>query len=140
MAIGGREAERAGDVEDAVEVEVDGGSGFLGDFVLDGDVEVVCTVEEAFEGALVLGEDGGADARDVVEVNAAEGEVAEVLGGGDLDVVERGAERGGPGLEGPAEEALLAADLVLKAAGAVEVLDALVDGFVEADDHGGCRP
>jgi len=66
--------------------------------------------------------------------------VAEVLGGGDLDVVERGAERGGPGLEGPAEEALLAADLVLKAAGAVEVLDALVDGFVEADDHGGCRP
>ena len=65
-------------VEELVEVEADGGSGFLGDFVFDGEVEVVGAVEEAFEGALVLGEDGGADAWNVVEINAAEREVAQV--------------------------------------------------------------
>ena len=63
----------------SVEVEADGGAGLLGDLVFDGQVEVVGAVEEAFEGALVLGEDGGADAGDVVEVDAAEGEVAEVF-------------------------------------------------------------
>ena len=101
VAVGGGEAEGAGGGEELVEVEADGGAGELGDFVFDGEVEVVGAVEEAFEGALVLGEDGGADAGDVVEVNAAEGEVAEVLAGGDLDA----AELGEVGLEGPAEEA-----------------------------------
>ena len=57
-------------------------AGLLGDLVFNGEVEVVGAVEEAFEGALVLGEDGGADAGDVVEEDAAEGEVAEVLGCG----------------------------------------------------------
>src|ERR1039458_1154518 len=145
VAVGGGEAEGAGGCEEFVEVEADGGAGELGDFVFDGQVEVVGAVEQAFEGALVLGEDGGADAGDVVEVNAAEGEVAEVLGGGDLDAAELGEVR----LVGPAEEA---GERAVRAAGgderggnegvlegscAFEVLDALFDGFVEADDHGG---
>ena len=88
MAVGGGEAEGAGGGEEVVEVEADGGAGELGDFVFDGEVEVIGAVEEAFEGALVLGEDGGTDAGDVVEVNAAEGEVAEVFAGGDLDASE----------------------------------------------------
>ena len=79
MAVRRREAEVAGDLQDAVEVEADGGASLLGDLVFDGEVEVVCAAGEAFEGALVLGEDRGADARDVVEEDAAEGEVAEVL-------------------------------------------------------------
>ena len=66
--------------------------------------------------------------------------MAEVLGGRDLDVVELLAEWRGPGLEVPAEKALLRAGLVLKAARAIEVLDALLDGFVEADHHCGCSP
>ena len=95
----------------------------MGDFVFDGEVEVVGAVEEAFEGALVLGEDGGADARDVVQVNAAEGEVAEVFAGGDFDA----AELGEVGFEGPAEEAGEGAAVavgdegVLEGAGAFEV-------------------
>jgi hypothetical protein len=113
VAVGGGEAEGAGDGEDAVEVEADGGAGHLGDLVLDGEVEVVGAVEEAFEGALVLGEDGGADAGDIVEIDAAEGEVAEVFAGGYLDV-RAAAEGGEVGLEGPAEEAGEAVCLVLK--------------------------
>src|SRR5258708_6125662 len=80
MAVGGREAEVAGDVEELVEVEADGGAGLLRDLVLDGQIEVVRAVEQAFERALVLREDGGADTRDVVEEDAAEGEVAQVFG------------------------------------------------------------
>jgi len=72
VAVGWREAEVARYGENLIEVEADGGAGFLGYFVFDGEVEVVGTVEEAFEGALVLGEDGGADAGDVVEEDAAE--------------------------------------------------------------------
>jgi hypothetical protein len=64
-------AEGAGGVEHLVELEADGCAGFLGDFVFDGQVEVVGAVEQAFESAGVLGENRGADARDVVQVNAA---------------------------------------------------------------------
>jgi len=59
--------------------------------------------------------------------------VAEVLGGGDFDA----ADLGEVGFVGPAEEAGEAVGFVLKFAGAVEVFDALFDGFIEADDHGG---
>src|SRR5689334_545285 len=100
MPILGSEAEGACVVEEAFEVEGDGGAGFLCDFVFDGEIEVVGAVAEAFESALVLREHGSADARDVVEVNAGEREVAEVLLRGDLDA----AELGEPGLVGPAEE------------------------------------
>src|SRR6185437_6169873 len=51
------------------------------------------------------------------------------------------AERGAIGLVGPAQKAGQAAaevgDLVLETAGAVEVLEPLVEGFIEANDHGG---
>ena len=124
--------------EDAVEVEGDGGARFLCHFVFDGEIEVVGSVAEAFERALVLGEHRGADARNVVEINAGEREVAQVFLRCDLDATELRE----VGLEGPAEEALQATaectDFVLKGAGAFEMLDALVERLVEADDHGGC--
>ena len=50
------EAELASVVEEPVEVERDGGAGFLGDFVFDGEIEVVGAVAEAFECALILRE------------------------------------------------------------------------------------
>ena len=100
MPILGSEAEGAGVVQQPLEIERDGGPGFLRDFVFDGEIEVVGAVVEAFESALVLREHGGADARDVVEVNAGEGEVAKVLLRGDLDAAELGEE----GLVRPTEE------------------------------------
>ena len=72
VAVFRREAQFAGVVEEALEVEGDGGAGFLGYFVFDGEVEVVGTVAEAFERGSILREDRGADARDVVEINAGE--------------------------------------------------------------------
>ena len=56
MPVFGGEAQCARVVEQAVEVEGDGGSGFLGYFVFDGEIEVVGSVAEAFECSLVLGE------------------------------------------------------------------------------------
>ena len=55
VAVGGSESEFTRDLYDLVEVQADGGSGLLRDLVLDGDVEVVGTVEEALKRALVLG-------------------------------------------------------------------------------------
>ena len=71
-------------VEEALEVEGDGGSGFLSYFVFDGEIEVVGAVAEAFERGGVLREDRGTDARDVVEINAGECEVAQVFLRGDF--------------------------------------------------------
>src|ERR1017187_3330639 len=85
MAVGGLEAKGARDSQYFVEIQGDCCPCGLGYFIFDGQVEIVRAVEQAFEGTLVLGEDGGADAGDVVEVNAAEREVAEILAGGDLD-------------------------------------------------------
>ncbi len=92
-------------VQEALEVEGDGGAGLLRYFVFDGEIEVVCAVAEAFERALVLRKDRSADARDVVEVNAGEREVAQVLLRRDFDSAELREIR----FEGPAEEALQAA-------------------------------
>ena len=72
VAIGWSKPKFPREGEDFVELEVDGGAGFLCDLVFNGEIEVVSAVEQAFEGTLILGEDRGADARDVVEVNAAE--------------------------------------------------------------------
>src|ERR1700734_3852160 len=58
--------------------------------------------------------------------------MAEIFPGADLDA----ADLREVGLVGPAEKAGQAAGPVLKLAGAVEVLDALVERFIEADHHG----
>src|SRR4029078_10429330 len=89
-----REAERAGEVEAAP------GSGFLRDLVLDRQVEVVRAVFERAKRLLVLRQHGGPDVLDVVEEDAAERDVAPVLGGRDLPAPERRAVR----LVRPAEE------------------------------------
>ena len=57
MAVFRGEAQFAGFVEDALEVQADGGAGFLGDFVFDGLVDIGSAIEQAFQGALILGED-----------------------------------------------------------------------------------
>ena len=77
-------AERARNLEERVEVELDASAGFLRHFVLDRQVEVVRAVVESSERALVLRQHRGADARDVVEENPAQREVAQVLLGGSL--------------------------------------------------------
>ena len=92
MAIGRLESEAARHVQNSVEVEADGGAGLLGHLVLDGQVEVVRSVEQALQRALVLREDGGANARDVVQVNAAQREMAQIFAWRDLDVAELVAE------------------------------------------------
>lgn len=72
MPVLGGKAELVGNIEDAVEVEADGGAGFLGHFVFNGEIEVVRAIGETFEGSLILGEHRGADMSDVVQEDAAE--------------------------------------------------------------------
>src|SRR5580692_10359033 len=116
MAVGGLEAQTAGGVQHLVEVEADGCAGGLGDLVFNGQVEVVGAVEQAFESALVLGQDRGADAGNVIKVNAAQSEVAEVFASGDLDA----AELREVWFVSPAQEAGEAAGFVLELPGAIE--------------------
>ena len=71
VAIRGMEAEVSRHIQNLVELEADGSAGLLRDLVLYGEIEVVGSVEKTFEGALILGEDRGANARDVIEINAA---------------------------------------------------------------------
>src|SRR5882757_11303562 len=101
MPILWREAKPFGYVQDSVEGEADRCSGFLCDLVLDGKIEVVGTIRQPFQRALVLCQDGCADVRDVVEVDPAQRQVAQVLGGADLDA----ADLREVGLVSPAEKA-----------------------------------
>ena len=104
----------------------------MGNFVFDRQIEIVRAIEQAFKSAFVLRQHRGANARYVVEVNAAERKVAEVLGRSDLDTADLSKVR----LVRPAEKTGQPAGLVLKLAGALEMLNAFFDGFIKAYDHG----
>ena len=85
MAVGWGEAECTCYAENALEIEADRGTGLLGNFVFDGQIEVIGTVREPFKGTLVLGKDRSPNVGNVVEEDTAERKMAQVLTGSDLD-------------------------------------------------------
>src|SRR6266550_393811 len=124
-------AELSRDRKQGVEIEVDPRACLLGDLVFDRQVEVVGAEVERAEGALVLRQHRSADVAHVVEEDPRERDPAPVLLRRDLAAAERRAVR----LVRPAEEREEAADLVLEVARALQVLEPLVEGLVEADHH-----
>src|SRR6185312_9331485 len=132
-AVAGFKSQPAGARQQAVEIEADGGPGALGHFVLERQIKVIGAVAQPLQRAFVLGEHRGADAGNVVEINTAQSQVAQVFAGADLPASQRGA----VGLVGPAEKAGQPAGFVLEGAGALQMLPALGRRFIEADHHGG---
>src|SRR4051812_28518543 len=111
----------------------DHGPRLLGDLVLGGQVEVVGAKAQAAQGVLVLGKNGGSDVKEIVKVDSADGKPAQIVARRQL----LAAELVVPRLVGPAEKACQAAlHLILKASQALQMIEALVQRLIEADDHG----
>ena len=104
-------------------------------FEEDGADVVAAEAEAHLEDLEALGGPGALEVVDVVEVEAADGEGGEVLDCGGLGDV--GADAGAAGLGGQRGEGGEAAGLFLQGAEDFEVVDALGDGFADAEDHGG---
>src|SRR5829696_8764526 len=108
--------------EQPLEVELDPRPRFLGDLVLDGQVEVVGAVVESPKRILVLRQHGRAHVLHVVEEDPGERDPPAVLFRRDLAAAERGA----VGLVRPAEEREEATRLVLEVPRALQVLEPLL--------------
>ena len=131
----------AGVADDAAEFffggAVAGAGGF--DYVLfehDGAYVVAAKVEAEFEDFEALGDPAGLDIVNVVKVEAADGEGLEVLEGGRF-VPAAAAEGGVVGLEAPRDEGGESAGFFLELANDIEVVDAVFEGFADAEHHGG---
>ena len=73
------------------------------------------------------------------EVDARDGERLEVFDGGGFFPA-ASAEGGVLGLEGPGDEGGESAGLFLQIVDVLEVIDAMLDGFADAEHHGGGGP
>ena len=103
-------------------------------FLGDGAVEVVGAVVEGDLGEGEAEADPvGGDVGDVVEVDAGNGDGAEIVGGGGAGEVGEG---GVLGFEGEGDEGGEAGGFVLELAEAAEVVDAVLWGFEVAVEHG----
>ncbi len=128
------EAQGPGRIQQILKIMGDGGPGLLGDLVFGGQVKVVGPVAQTQQGLGVAGEDAGADMNDIVEVDPADRQPAQVLGGADLGATQIRV----VGLVGPTQKAAeTAAHRILEGAQAVQVAQALVQRLVKTDDHGG---
>src|SRR5207248_4544361 len=116
-----------------VELETDGCACFLRDLVFNREVKIVGTVSQALERTLVLSQHRGADARNVVEIDAGKSQVTQILRSCDFDA----AQLREIWFVCPAKKARQPARFILKTPRALEMLETLVEGFVEADDHRG---
>ena len=103
-------------------------------FEHDGAYVVAAEAEAELEDLKALGDPAGLDILDVVEIEAGDGEDFEVVDGGGL-VPAAAAERGVVGLKAPGDEGGESAGFFLEAADDFEVVDALVEGFVDAEHH-----
>ncbi len=118
-------------------VQFDGAGGF--DDVLfehDGAYVVAAEVKAEFEDLEALRDPAGLHVLDVVEVEARDGEDLEVFDGGGFFPA-AAAESGVAGLEAPGDEGGESAGFFLQLANDFEVVDALVEGFADAEHHGG---
>ena len=132
-----RESLCPGSGKDAFKIVSYGSSGFLGDFVLCGQVKVIGSIAQTFQGLLVLGEDGGADVRDVVQEYAANCQPSEVLTRGKLCSPQFVV----PWLVRPAKKTWqLARGIVLERTEGLQVIQSFIESFVKADHLGRSRP
>ena len=105
-------------------------------FEHDGAYVVASEAEAELEDFESLGDPAGLDVFDVVEIEAGDCQNFEVVDGGGL-VPAASAEGGVMRLEAPGDERGESAGFFLEAADDFEVIHALVEGFVDAEHHGG---
>ena len=138
VALDGAEA---GVADDAAKFFLGGavlGAGGADDVFFEHDAaDVVAAEAEAhLQDLQALRDPAGLHVFDVVEHHAGDGEGLEVLDGGGLFPA-AAAESGVAGLEAPGDEGGEAAGLFLELANDFEVVDALLEGFADAEHHGG---
>src|ERR1700691_5875491 len=139
VALGGTEAGVADDAAEVLFGDAVGGARGAG-VERDGAEVVAAEAEGHLDNLETLGGAAGLDVLDVVEKHAGDGEGAEVLdGGGGLPADgDRGeGARVGVRVEGDGGEGEEAAGLLLERADGLEMIDALGEGFGEAEDHSG---
>src|SRR5579875_2049169 len=82
------ESERTRDIENSLEIQIDGGARFLRYFIFNRQVEIVRAILQAFERALILRQHRGTDPRNIVEINPAQRQVTQILTRCHLDSAE----------------------------------------------------
>ena len=102
----------------------------------DGAYVVAAEVEAQLEDLEALCDPAGLHVFDVVEIEAGDGEDLEIFDGGGF-FPSAAAEGGVAGLEAPGDEGGESAGFFLEVADDFEVVDALVEGFADAEHHGG---